>query len=60
MTDEKYTYHTYGLGRVYDAELGAWREPMTAAEVEVARRMSEHLKQSFAETTDVPNKSQGC
>lgn len=45
-----YVHVTYGLGRVYDPELGAWREPVTEDEVWVARRFDEYLKKSFVET----------
>lgn len=52
MTGKRYTHITYGLGRVYDSELDAWREPMTAVEVEHIRRLNESLEQSFVETVD--------
>lgn len=57
MTDlDTYLHRTYGDTLVYDAELGAWREPMTAAEVRGARQIREHLKHSLVETSgDVSN-----
>lgn len=45
----KYVHITYGLGRIYDSEMGAWREPMTEDEVQHVRRLNEWVKKSFAE-----------
>ena len=51
MTD-KHLHVTYGLGRVYDPEMDAWREPMTEDEVWAVRRFNEYLKKSFTETCE--------
>lgn len=58
MTD-KYLHVTYGLGRVYDPELGAWREPITEDEVWAAARVDEALRRSFRSenSDDLQNQS---
>ena len=55
----KYVHVRYGLGRLYDPELGAWREPMTEDELWAARCIDAYLKRSFVETAadDVPHQS---
>lgn len=52
----EYTFKVYGLGRFFDPELMAWREPITAVELMITKRFDEHLKRSFMETRDAPDR----
>lgn len=52
----EYTFRVYGFGRFFDPEMMAWREPITAAELMIAKQIDNHLKRSFMETRDASDR----